>query len=208
MSVIIVKKTKGGFILAGDSQGTLGTQRMTVSKIFKASKDDDTFIGVVGHLRDANIMMTIDSILDPNAIRRENLDMKSVISYTVPLLQKTLKEVGSIAIEDGKIYWDSQIIIVYKDKAFEIDSDFSVVEISDFAAIGAPQSFAYGAYFVMKKFNVPKVSDFNLVKEIMKMTIEETIHVFYPIWMVDTSKPDADFVEFKGSILEDTSEEG
>ena len=101
--------------------------------------------------------------------------------------------------------WNSEIVVVYKDKAFLIDSDFCVVEIDDFAAIGAPQDFAYGAYAILKKFKtkIPKLTDFDLVKEIMKMTIEETIHVFYPIWMVDTSVSNADFIEFKGSIVEE-----
>ena len=204
MSVIVAKKTKNGFILAGDSQCTIGTQRATVTKIFKASKEDDMFIGVVGRLRDANIVMTLNGILDPNAIRRGNLNLESIVSHTVPLLQKTMKEYGTLVVENGQICWDSCIILVYKDKAFEISNDFSVREITDFAAIGAPQDFAYGAHAILKKYSskLSKLSDFDIVKEIMKMTIEETIHVFYPIWIVDTSVSNADFIEFKGEIVE------
>lgn len=205
MSVIIAKKIKNGFVLAGDSQGTVGTHRTTVTKIFKAPKEENVFIGVVGRLRDANIVASVDSILDSNAIRRGNLDANSLVSYTVPELQKSLKEQGALSVDSGLLCWNSEIIIVYKDKAFLIDSDFCVIEIDDFAAIGAPQDFAYGAYAILKKFKskLPKLSDFDLVKEIMKMTIEETIHVFYPIWMVDTSTTNADFIEFKGSIVEE-----
>jgi len=204
MSVIIAKKTKNGFIMAGDSQATLGTQRFSVTKIFKAKGEDELYIGGVGTLRDINILTTITNLIDLNAIRRETFDVSSIISYTIPTLQKALKEHGRLITDrDGSLCWGSSVLICYKDKAFEISSFFEVTEISNFAAIGSPQDFAYGAYSVLNKFDLGKLklNDYNLVKEIMKMCIEETIHVFYPILIIDTSK-DKDFTRIDGEIHE------
>lgn len=203
MSVIIAKKTDKGFIMAGDSQATCGTQRNTVTKIFKAKGEDELFIGGVGTLRDINVVSTITNLIDLNAMRRELFDISSIVTYTVPTLQKVLKEHGRLITQDGELGWNSSIIICYKDKAFEIGMNFEVMEIDDFCAIGAPQDFAYGAYSVLKKFDLKdlKLNNYSLVKEIMKMCIEETIHVFYPILIIDTSK-EKDFKEIRGSIVE------
>lgn len=204
MSVIVAKRTKDGFILAGDSICCHGTERRNAIKIFKANRDGDVIIGGVGYLRDINIISTMDDLIDANAIRREELDYKSIVTYTVPALQKELKEVGRLVVENGILCWESVIIIAYKDKAFIISEDFTVQEISDFDSIGAPEEFAKGAYYVLKKYSkeLNKVSDWDIVKEIMKMVIEQTYQVFYPIRMIDTSKPNPEFVEIKGEIVE------
>ena len=189
MSVIVAKKVRDGYIVAGDSQATAGDEKNTVNKLFKAYKDDDVIIGVVGTLRDANIMMTVSGLLDPNAIRRDELDLLSIILYTVPAIKKAIKENEHAIIENGMLEWDSQIILLYKDKCFEIDSDFSVMEIDEFGAIGSPSKYAKGAYEMVKKYrSMIKKSDREIVKDIVKMTIDKTAYVGYPIKVLDNTK--------------------
>lgn len=205
MSIVIAKKTKNGFIFGADSQGTCGSRKEIVKKIFKSDKEEGLYIGVVGRLRDCQILQVAENLLDVNAIRRETLDENSIISYTVPKLRELLKKEQREAVEkDGVTYWDSCIIIVYKDKAFEIDSDYTVTEVTDFKAIGSPQNFAAGSYEMLKETN-SKMSDYDIVKNIIKTTIAHNEYVGYPIYVIDTSK-DTDFTRIDAKItIEETT---
>lgn len=192
MSVVIAKRTKNGFIFGADSQATRGHLKEGIDKIFKAYKEDNIYIGVVGSGRDCDLMKVMTEILDINAIRREQLTEESIISYTIPKIKEYLKKNDRHLIDkEGTACWDSSIMIVYKDKAFEIASDFSVTEVEDFGVIGAPMLEATGAYKILKQTN-SKLSDFDMTKEIIKMTIDINNTVDYPIRMIDTSK-DKDF---------------
>lgn len=199
MSIVIAKKTKNGFIFGADSQVTCGSRKGTTIKIFKSRKEEGMFIGVVGCLRDCQILEKVNDLLDVNAIRREELDEFSIIDYTVPKLMKELeKEHRLVAEKDGTIGWDSCTIIVYKDKAFKIDGDFTVEEIKDFAAIGSPQDFASGSYETLKELGT-KLSDRDLVKEIIRITIAHNNYVDFPIRIIDTSK-DKDFTIINAKV--------
>lgn len=202
MSVIVAKKVKDGFIIAGDSQATSGDERSVVNKLFKAYKDDDVIIGVVGTLRDANIMMVCRNLIDSNVIRRDEVDILSIITYTVPTIKKAIKEAEHLVNDEGRIEWDSQILLIYKDKCFEIDSDFSVIEIDEFGAIGSPSKYAKGAYSLIKKYRDKiDITDRELVKEIVKMTIDKTVYVGYPIKILDNTVDD-EFEVINGEIRE------
>lgn len=203
MSVVVAKRVKNGFIMAGDSQVTKGDEKDTVIKVFKSYKENEIYLGVVGSLRDSQILMTINGLLDPNAIRREELDLLSIISYTVPLIKKTMKENDRLYNEDGKLEWDSEVMILYKDKGYIIESDFSVIEIDEFDAIGSPRKFAKGSYELYNRYKDKiKVSDRQIVKDIVRITIEKTTYVGYPIRIADTSKNE-DFEIIKGNLVEE-----
>lgn len=200
MSIVIAKRTKNGFVFGADSQCTRGHSTEEVTKIFKSKKEDDVYIGVVGSLRDCNILKTATELLDINAIRRDNLDEDSIILYTVPKIRKLLEDNGrQLADKEDGVCWNSHILIVYKDKAFEIDHDFTVAEIKDFSAIGNPMLEAKGAYEILRRLN-SKLSDYDMVKEIIAMTIDVNNTVSYPIRIIDTSK-DTEFTEINATLV-------
>ena len=199
MSIVIAKKVKNGFILGADRYVTIGSMKGTTQKIFKARKENDMYIGVVGYLRDLQLLRTASDLLDVNAIRRENLTEDSIIEYTIPQIRKLMKDNDRYIVDkEGETGWNSHIIIAYKDKAFEITPHFVVREITDFTAIGSPQDFATGSYKILKDTN-SKLSDFDMVESIIETTIANNGYVGYPIDIIDTSK-DIDFTVIDAEI--------
>ena len=150
MSIVIAKRTKDGFVFGADSGCFKDQKRSVIEKIFKLDYYDDVYVGCVGFARDSQVIRYMENLIDPNAVKRDVLDIKSIVTYTVPSLKKQLSK----ATGDGKPIdrWESECIIVRKDKAFLIEPDFSVEEIEDFKAIGAPEDFCTGAYNLLCKY--------------------------------------------------------
>lgn len=194
MSVVVAKKTAKGFVVGCDTIVTHGQVKGNFTKIFRNKKNDDIICGVVGSVRDFNIFSVMDDILDAVAIRREILDTESVISSTIKKIKTTLKEEGRVGATkgDGECM-QSSIIIAYKDKCWVIDHDFSVMEVDDFAAIGAPSEFALGAYEVISEDT--KMSDKDKAIKVIKACINKTIYVDYPIYIASTEDKSFEKVE-------------
>lgn len=190
MSIVIAKKIDKGFIVASDSQITSDGQRRHIEpgcKLFHPNDQQDIIVGIVGSLRDANLLRVIDELLDYSSIHRDNLTLNSIINHTVKVIQEKLREQGRIVVSEGKWLWDSAIIVANKDKAFEISQDFCVQEIKDFTAIGAPEEYVYGAKAFMDSYGLKKAySEEQFVVDLIKMTIKLTNTVDYPIVLMNT----------------------
>lgn len=218
MSVVIAKKYKNGFILGADSGCFEGQTRTEAEKVFKLHYYDDVYIGGVGSLVDVQRIKYMENLIDPNAIKRDMVDEKSIITYTVPSLMKQLGKYASKANRDSEL-WSSEIIIVRKDKAFLVDSSFCVQEIKDFKAIGAPEDFCKGAHRLLldhpyKKINNNKsyryysIPEERSVIELIKMTFIDTIYTYYPIRYINTGLNDKEFQVIKGGLVEFPPEVG
>lgn len=203
MSVIVVKKTtvKDGdksidkFIMGCDTQTTLGQTKGQVTKIFKNKLDDRIVCGVVGSLRDLNLVSTITDIIEQFSIRRDVVDTETIITKTIRTIKDTLGKEGRIMATDRGEIMSSSIALAFKDKAWIIGPDFAVKEILDFEAIGGPQEFAIGAYEAIKDDDMP---DEDKVVKIIDICIRRTIYVDYPICITDTAT---------GSVIKEITKE-
>ncbi len=192
MSVIVAKKEENRVIMACDTQVTHGQTKGSVTKIFKNKKNDNIICGVVGSLRDLNLLSSMEDLIDDFSIRRDLVDTDSIITNTIPKIKEFFKKEGRIvSTEDGDIM-HSSFIISYKNSIWTIGGDFSVKEVDDFVAIGSPEEFAMGVYEAIKDDNT-SIED-KIVK-IIDICIKKTIYVDYPIYMIDTEKKE--FKEIK-----------
>jgi ATP-dependent protease HslVU (ClpYQ) peptidase subunit len=103
-------------------------------------------IGYTGNIRSGQLMKpyyfkvpkTIEDL--PDAIRKQLID-KGCISFSEEKTEST----------------QSNFLIIFKNKLYEILIDFQLNEISgDFSAIGAGSSYAFGSLFSTKKMKDPK----------------------------------------------------
>ena len=212
MSIVIAKKVKGGVILGADSGCFSGQKRTVVKKAFKLEYYEDVYVGGVGTLAEVERVEYMENLIDPNAIKRNQLDKKSIVQYAIPHLKKQLDGFIYKDKEEGCERWNSEIIIVRGDKAFAISSMFTVKEIDDFMAIGAPEDFCDGAYALLKDhpykrskdvttYRYGSIPEERLVVELIKMTIEATIYTYYPIRYINTAT-DKDFQVIYGGFTE------
>lgn len=195
MSVVVAKKIEDGFVIGADSMCTRGGQvREGAIKIFRCKQNEDIIIGVVGCLRDANILMAAEDLFNNSALRRDALDFDNMVTQTIPNLKELLKKDGRLLkSEEGEVM-SSNILIAYKDKCYVIGGDFSLTQVEDFYSIGAPELMADGCYEMAKLCKI-NIDDEKLVENIIRTTIKKTIYVDYPIRIFNTKNKGCKIIE-------------
>lgn len=154
MSLIIAIKEKDRIILGADKQASTGsTKDHTATKIWEMSELEGALMGGVGSARASQIIQ-YSQVIDKNFTGPINTEF--VICALVPTIVATLKANGiatTASEEDSCTMIPNVFVFAYKDSAWVIWHDLSVVEISDYFAIGSGADVARGALFATKEKN-------------------------------------------------------
>ena len=154
MSLIIAIKEKDRIILGADKQASTGsTKDHTATKIWEMSELEGALMGGVGSARASQIIQ-YSQVIDKNFTGPINTEF--VICALVPTIVATLKANGiatTASEEDSCTMIPNVFVFAYKDNAWVIWHDLSVVEISDYFAIGSGADVARGALFATKEKN-------------------------------------------------------
>jgi 20S proteasome alpha/beta subunit len=145
MSIVIGIKYKDGVIVGADKQSTWGNiKEENSTKIYK-SKYSNTALGVVGYLRDDNILATIDEIIDfEDIFNKTSIDLKYVVSKVVPKLFNIYKNNNRVILDKGIESFNSLFAFCTNEKMFVIDSEGAVIENKKYIAIGCGQDLVIG----------------------------------------------------------------
>lgn len=147
MSVVIAARYRDGIVLVADTQGTSMNNKQNNIKKIKQFELSNTGIGVVGYLRDCNIIRILDEIIKPRDIlNKVDIDEEYVIRKVVPKLIEHMQEnKRTLHSESGMVSMASQMLFVTNKRMFEIGSDFSVAESDrDYAVIGCGEEKVRG----------------------------------------------------------------
>lgn len=154
MSLIIAIKEKDRIILGADKQVSTGsTKDHTATKIWEMTELEGGLMGGVGSARASQIIQ-YSQVIDKNFTGPINTEF--VICALVPTIAATLKANGiatTASEEDSCTMIPNVFIFAYKEKAWVIWHDLSVVEIVDYFAIGSGADVARGALFATKEKN-------------------------------------------------------
>lgn len=154
MSLIIAIKEKDRVILGADKQVSTGsTKDHTATKIWEMTELEGGLMGGVGSARASQIIQ-YSQVIDKNFTGPINTEF--VICALVPTIAATLKANGiatTASEEDSCTMIPNVFIFAYKEKAWVIWHDLSVVEIVDYFAIGSGADVARGALFATKEKN-------------------------------------------------------
>ena len=214
MSVVIAIKEKDTVWVATDSQASLAGTKMTLTsqnclKIWRPTGHEDMVMGLVGAMRDNNILSTVDYWIDEATELKDEFNFKTVVRDTVPKIFSQLREFGSLMIQDGGVeVMQSAMILAYKDKAFQICEDGCVIEApseGDIMAIGSGFKHCLSAYDAIKDIDGLTIRE-KLIKTVAA-ACHADLYVQYPIIITNT-KMDT-FEVFDGTSLIDgyTNEE-
>lgn len=133
MSVVIGLKYKEGIAIAADKQVSYGNTKSDNATKLQYFKYSNSVLGVVGYLRDCNIMRTIDEIMPyKDILDKTEIDELYVIKTIVPIIQSTLRQNKRLSSKNDIESMDSIMLFCTKDKMFEVGEDFSVLEIEDY----------------------------------------------------------------------------
>lgn len=143
MTTLAVIKKDEHICMATDSQATLAGRSMYDTKKIFVLKP--FVIGVCGEYRVANI-------IESSFFYHINKDEYELDAYYfmqtifIDRLRDALKINGvSEVVNYTKEFHGAMLLVIYKDRIFEIGGDFCVVEIKDYTALGSGGDFALGA---------------------------------------------------------------
>lgn len=171
MSQIVAIKYDKGILLGADTKVSFGGDMFcNANKIFKSNIYDIAF-GVVGSVRDANIVeYNVDNIIDIKdfAKGRKNLDKKYVVTDTIPRLFSYLRDNHRLKETNGIEESLSEYILCDIKHIFIITSDGSVVELDKYGTVGCGTEKVWG-YLDTLDWN--KTFTKNKAEEIIKNAI-------------------------------------
>lgn len=146
MSIVIGVKYRDGVALASDKQVSGGGNKANNATKLQRFKYSNSAMGVVGSLRDCNIIRTIEEILSyKDILDKTPIDELYVIKNVVPTVQAVLQHNKRTTIGEGVETMDSEMLYCTKDNIYSIGDDFAVLEADTYyQAIGSGQDKAAG----------------------------------------------------------------
>ena len=203
MSVVLAVKDGNRVLMAGDSQVSRGSVKMTLNsfnsmKVFKVEGHDGMVMGVAGSYRDMNILSTMDSIYDPMLDKaREEVDFKFVVRNIVPEIINELSAFGRVSNEaDAGLVSKSTMLLAKDDKCYNIDFDFSVTELcydGEAMAIGSGADIALAVYNSIADLEGMDIKD-KLIRAVSQ-ACQDDLYVNYPIIIHDTTSDDIEIFD-------------
>jgi len=182
MSVNIVLKDVDRIYLAVDSQTTSGSTKIIQRnpnsiKMWNVDGIDSCYMSHCGLRRNGSLIRTIDGLIDEN----DNIDFAYVVKNIKRKIVQTLIEAEFIDISNNYIdKIESELFFIYKDKAYSIENDLSVVEIEDYYAHGSGRYNALGS--LASTVGEPAM---DRIKKALKASCNN-IYVDFPVYVVDT----------------------
>lgn len=145
MSVVIAAKYKNGVAMIADKQVSRGTTRKDGATKIHSFKYSNSGIGVVGYLRDCNVMRTLDEVISlEDILNKTPINELYVIKNVIPKIINHMRENKRVDTTGDVYSMGSEMLYVNKDGIYCIGGDFAVVEMEDFAAIGCGDDKASG----------------------------------------------------------------
>ncbi len=195
MSVVVAIKNKDHVLVGCDGQLTYGYTKSNLTiqkKIWKPTDDKNIVMGLVGTLRDANILSVAEGWVDELTELKNSVDLKYVIKNIIPKVFMEIECQGRLNIKDGIKSMASNITFAYKDKAYGIYSDGAVIEMDDIIADGSGFRLCLGAWNNLKDKDI---SAREKLVQTIKAACESDIYVNYPIIIMNTKDDRIDIVE-------------
>lgn len=190
MSLVIAVKQNDRIILGADKQSSTGGTKSHVStKIWEVPELPGALMGSVGLARASQIIQ-YNQIIDRNFINKAPVDTEFVINILAPTLMSALKASGvkcDAGEADACSMMPNAFIFAYKDQAWVIWHDLSVIEVSDYFAIGSGADVARGALFATWDRD-----PFHRVVTSIRAAAESTLYVDEGIDLLSTDYRESD----------------
>jgi ATP-dependent protease HslVU (ClpYQ) peptidase subunit len=197
LSVVVAIKDNDKIWVGCDNQVTLGNStkknlNLSQRKMWRASDEDELVMGLVGSLRDANILSTAEEWIEELPKLKNEVNFKYIVRKIVPKIFKELNSFGRMRQECNIQSIDSGVIFAYKDNAFQIDPDGCVTEIQDILTMGSGYRLCLGAWNGLKDKDIP-IKD-KLV-QVIKSACESDLYVGYPIIIMNTKDKEVEIID-------------
>lgn len=188
MSVVIAIKENGVTYMAADTQISFGDSKRhlksdSLQKIWAVADTPNCIMGGVGLARDLNLIRYCTSELIPEAsVLKNEINVGTIMLNTVPVIFESIRNYTQLVTGcDKDIPINSEFVLAYKDKIFDIAPDGTVEEVEDYIAIGSGADAALGS---LKHTTDEPVYD-RLIKA-LDAAAESNLYVSEPYVCMDT----------------------
>ena len=152
MSVVIAIKENGVTYMAADTQISFGDSKRhlksdSLQKVWAVTDTTHCIMGGVGLARDLNLIRYCTSELIPEAaVLKNDITVGTIMLSTVPIIFESIRNYTQLVTGcDKDIPINSEFLLAYKDKIFDIAPDGTVEEVEDYIAIGSGADAALGS---------------------------------------------------------------
>ena len=188
MSVVIAIKENGVTYMAADTQISFGDSKRhlksdSLQKVWAVTDTPHCIMGGVGLTRDLNLIRYCTSELIPEAsVLKNEINVGTIMLNTVPAIFESIRNYTQLVTGcDKDIPINSEFVLAYKDKVFDIAPDGTVEEVEDYIAIGSGADAALGS---LKHTTDEPVYD-RLIKA-LDAASESNLYVSEPYVCMDT----------------------
>ena len=188
MSVVIAIKENGVTYMAADTQVSFGDSKRhlksdSLQKIWAVADIPHCIMGGVGLARDLNLIRYCTSELIPEAsVLKNEINVGTIMLNTVPAIFESIRNYTQLVTGcDKDIPINSEFVLAYKDKIFDIAPDGTVEEIEDYIAIGSGADAALGSL----KHTIDEPIYDRLIKA-LDAAAESNLYVSEPYVYIDT----------------------
>lgn len=152
MSVVIAIKENGVTYMAADTQISFGDSKRhlksdSLQKVWAVTDTPHCIMGGVGLTRDLNLIRYCTSELIPEAsVLKNEINVGTIMLNTVPAIFESIRNYTQLVTGcDKDIPINSEFVLAYKDKIFDIAPDGTVEQVEDYIAIGSGADAALGS---------------------------------------------------------------
>ena len=152
MSVVIAIKENGVTYMAADTQISFGDSKRhlksdSLQKVWVVTDTPHCIMGGVGLARDLNLIRYCTSELIPEAsVLKNEINVGTLMLNTVPTIFESIRNYTQLVTGcDKDIPINSEFVLAYKDKIFDIAPDGTVEQVEDYIAIGSGADAALGS---------------------------------------------------------------
>ena len=188
MSVVIAIKENGVTYMAADTQVSFGDSKRhlksdSLQKVWAVTDTPNCLMGGFGLARDLNLMRYCTSELIPEAaVLKNDITVGTIMLSTVPVIFESIRNYTQLVTGcDKDIPINSEFLLAYKDKIFDIAPDGTVEEVEDYIAVGSGADAALGS---LKHTTDEPVYD-RLIKA-LDAAAESNLYVSEPYVCMDT----------------------
>lgn len=178
MSLIVILKEDNKYVvgcdtrISGQDDYEDGYQRVPKAK--HIDFHNQLIIGCVGNI---GILDVVEMIVS----KEEKITRGTLVKNVIPKLREIT---SGTSYEVSNRCLDGDILIAYKDKAYAITSNYTVINIDDMYALGSGANTAYGSLFTSRYMNVDAASRVMLS---IKAAGSRIFSVSKDAWVGDTS---------------------
>lgn len=203
MSIVIGLKHNNKIYMASDSQitsdGRKRINRAKQTKMWHPQSLSHIIMGSVGWVRERNLMQTANNLFSQDTLdKRDSIGYHSIITQTIPQMLKTIEENRALPERKSQQTVSNNYLIGVLDRLYELDSDLSLIEMSDYAAIGSGSIDAL-SYLYHTEIVDPKLS---LIRAIQAAK-NQGIYVDFPVVIMTTEDTKAEVFHSEEDYFEE-----